>query len=70
MNFFNEVSLSWFEAHEVCQEKYSGSLVEALTKEEADFLFEIAEMIQIYSSNETWWIGLTDFFGRYLTIYT
>ena len=68
MNFFNEVSLTWFEAKEVCQEKYSGFLVEALSKEEAKFLFQIAEMIQLYSSDETWWIGLTDFFGRYLTI--
>ena len=66
VNFLNEVSLSWFEAHDVCQEKYSGSLVEALTNEEAEFLFQIAEVIQLSSSNETWWIGLTDFFGRYL----
>ena len=65
VNFFNdEVSLTWFEAHEVCREKYSGFLVEALSREEAEFLFQIAEMIQIYSSNTTWWIGLTDFFGR------
>ena len=65
VNFFNEVSLSWFEAYKVCQEKYSGSLVEALTSEEAEFLFEVAEMIHLYSSNETWWIGLTDFVGRH-----
>ena len=68
VNFVNEVSQSWFEAHEVCQEKYSGYLVEALTGDEAKFLFEMAEMIQLYSSTETWWIGLTDFFGRYLTL--
>ena len=70
VNFLNEVSLSWFEAYDVCQEKYSGSLVEALTSEEAEFLFEIAEMIHLYSSNETWWIGLTDFIGRYLTLWS
>ena len=64
LNFLNEVSLTWFQAKEVCQEKYSGFLVEALTKEEGEYLFQVAEMIQLYSSNEAWWIGLTDFFGR------
>ena len=62
--FLNDYSLTWFEAHDLCQDKYSGFLVEALSREEAEFLFQIAEMIQLYSSNETWWIGLTDFFGR------
>ena len=70
VNFFNEVSLTWFEAHDVCQDKYSAFLVEALSREEAEFLFQIAEMIQLYSSNETWWIGLTDFYGRYVLLLT
>ena len=68
VKFLNEVSLSWFQAYDVCQEKYSGSLVEALKTEEAEFLFQVAEVIQLSSSNETWGIGLTDFFGRYLAI--
>merc|ERR550532_2702179 len=52
--FLNDDSLTWFEAHDLCQDKYSGFLVEALSREEAEFLFQIAEMIQLYSSNETW----------------
>ena len=67
VNFFNEVSLTWFEAYEVCQEK-KAYLVEALSRDEAEFLFQMAEMIQFYSSNETWWIGLTDFYGRYFCL--
>ena len=60
LNFLNEVSLTWFQAKEVCQEKYSGFLVEALSKEEGEYLFQVAEMIQLYTTNEAWWIGLTD----------
>ena len=57
--FVGDAVSSWSDAESICENEYSGFLVEALSTEEARYLFEIAELIQLYTSDDSWWIGLT-----------
>jgi len=51
--------LNWLETQTTCQSDI-GSSVEALNMDEAEKLFEIAQLTSFFSHREVWWLGLSD----------
>merc|ERR1712004_55287 len=61
LRFVEELEgMNWLETQTTCQSEEYGNSVEALSMDEAEKLFEIAQLTSFFSHREVWWLGLSD----------